>query len=148
MGLDLNKQLEIAIQIAIEAHKGQLDKSGSPYILHPLHIMNSVNGLDYKIVAVLHDTIEDTDLTYDDLISKGIDKKLVDSILILTKEYSDSYMEYIEKVSRDHYATIVKIEDLKHNMDLTRLNRKITNKDLERNKKYMKAYFYLKQFCN
>ena len=148
MGLDLNKQLEIAIQIAIEAHKGQLDKSGSPYILHPLHIMNSVDGLDYKIVAVLHDVIEDTDLTYDDLISKGIDKEFVDSILILTKEDLDSYMEYIEKISHNKYATVVKIEDLKHNMDLTRLNRKITNKDLERNKKYMKAYFYLKQFCN
>lgn len=148
MGLNLNKQLEIAIQIAIEAHKGQLDKSGSPYILHPLHIMNSVNGLDYKIVAVLHDVIEDTLLTYDDLISKGIDKEFVDSILILTKEDLDSYMEYIEKISHNKYATVVKIEDLKHNMDLTRLNRKITNKDLERNKKYMKSYFYLKQFCN
>lgn len=148
MGLDLNKQLEIAIQIACDSHKGQLDKSGSPYILHPLHIMNSVDGLDYKIVAVLHDVIEDTLLTYDDLISKGIDKEFVDSILILTKEDLDSYMEYIEKISHNKYATVVKIEDLKHNMDLTRLNRKITNKDLERNKKYMKAYFYLKQFCN
>ena len=138
-----NEQLEIAIELAIKYHKGQIDKGGNAYILHPLEVMNNVNRMESKIVAVLHDIIEDTECTVDTLREWGINEDAIESINVLTHKEGMSYMEYIREISYDFIATEVKLADLKCNMDLSRLNRKITNKDLERNKKYMKAYFYL-----
>ena len=139
----LNEQLEIAIELAIKYHKGQIDKGGNAYILHPLEVMNNVDRMESKIVAVLHDIIEDTECTIDTLRECGIDEDIIESINILTHKEDMSYMEYITEISYDIIATGVKLADLKCNMDLSRLNRKITNKDLERNKKYMKAYYFL-----
>ena len=139
----LNEQLEIAIELAIKYHKGQIDKGGNPYILHPLEVMNNVNRMESKIVAVLHDIIEDTECTVNTLREWGIDEDAIESINTLTRKEGMSYMEYITEISYDFIATEVKLVDLKCNMDLSRLNRKITNKDLERNKKYMKAYYFL-----
>lgn len=139
----LNEQLEIAIELAIKYHKGQIDKGGNAYILHPLEVMNNVDRIESKIVAVLHDIIEDTECTIDTLREWGIDEDAIESINILTHKEGMSYMEYITEISYDFIATEVKLVDLKCNMDLSRLNRKITNKDLERNKKYMKAYYFL-----
>ena len=139
----LNEQLEIAIELAIKYHKGQIDKGGNAYILHPLEVMNNVNRMESKIVAVLHDIIEDTECTVDILREWGINEDAIESINTLTHKEGMSYMEYITEISYDFIATEVKLEDLKCNMDLSRLNRKITNKDLERNKKYMKAYYFL-----
>ena len=139
----LNEQLEIAIELAIKYHKGQIDKGGNAYILHPLEVMNNVNRMESKIVAVLHDIIEDTECTVDTLREWGIDEDIIESINILTHKEGMSYMEYITEISYDLIAIEVKLVDLKCNMDLSRLNRKITNKDLERNKKYMKAYYFL-----
>ena len=139
----LNEQLEIAIELAIKYHKGQMDKGGNPYILHPLEVMNNVNRMESKIVAVLHDIIEDTQCSVDTLREYGIDEDAIESINVLTHKEGMSYMEYITEISYDLIATEVKLADLKYNMDLSRLNRKITNKDLERNKKYMKAYYFL-----
>ena len=139
----LNEQLEIAIELAIKYHKGQMDKGGNPYILHPLEVMNDVDRMESKIVAVLHDIIEDTECTVDTLREWGINEDAIKSINTLTHKEGMSYMEYIREISYDFIATEVKLVDLKCNMDLSRLNRKITNKDLERNKKYMKAYYFL-----
>ena len=139
----LNEQLEIAIELAIKYHKGQIDKGGNAYILHPLEVMNDVNRMESKIVAVLHDIIEDTECTVDILREWGINEDAIESINVLTHKEGMSYMEYITEISYDFIATEVKWADLKCNMDLSRLNRKITNKDLERNKKYMKAYYFL-----
>ena len=139
----LNEQLEIAIELAIKYHKGQIDKGGNPYILHPLEVMNNVNRMESKIVAVLHDIIEDTECTVDTLREWGIDEDAIESINTLTHKEGMSYMEYIREISYDFIAIEVKLADLKCNMDLSRLNRKVTNKDLERNKKYMKAYYFL-----
>lgn len=139
----LNEQLEIAIELAIKYHKGQIDKGGNAYILHPLEVMNNVDRMESKIVAVLHDIIEDTECTVDTLREWGIDEDIIGSINTLTHKEGMSYMEYIIEISYDFIATEVKLVDLKCNMDLSRLNRKITNKDLERNKKYMKAYYFL-----
>ena len=138
-----NEQLEIAIELALKYHKGQMDKGGNPYILHPLEVMNDVDRMKSKIVAVLHDIIEDTECTVDILREFGIDEDAIESINTLTRKEGMSYMEYIREISYDLIATEVKLADLKCNMDLSRLNRKITNKDLERNKKYMKAYYFL-----
>ena len=139
----LNEQLEIAIELAIKYHKGQIDKGGNAYILHPLEVMNNVDRMESKIVAVLHDIIEDTECTVDTLREWGINEDAIESINVLTHKEGMSYMEYITEISYDFIATKVKLADLKCNMDLSRLNRKITNKDLERNKKYMKAYYFL-----
>ena len=129
--------------MAIKYHKGQIDKGGNPYILHPLEVMNNVDRMESKIVAVLHDIIEDTECTIDILREWGIDEDVIESINILTHKEDMSYMEYITEISYDFIAIEVKLADLKCNMDLSRLNRKVTNKDLERNKKYMKAYYFL-----
>ena len=141
--MDLNKQLEVAIEIACKFHKAQKDRGDLAYILHPLHVMESVDTVAYKIVAVLHDIIEDTEVDEEYLLNRGISKHLVEVISLLTRCEGETYDEYIEHIASNKIAIEVKLEDLKHNMDLTRLNREITDKDLERNKKYMKAYFYL-----
>ena len=91
----LNEQLEIAIELAIKYHKGQIDKGGNAYILHPLEVMNDVNRMESKIVAVLHDIIEDTECTVDTLRECGIDEDAIESINTLTRKEGMSYMEYI-----------------------------------------------------
>ena len=105
--------------------------------------MNNVDRMESKIVAVLHDIIEDTECTVDILKEWGINEDAIESINTLTHKEGMSYMEYIREISYDFIAIEVKLADLKCNMDLSRLNRKVTNKDLERNKKYMKAYYFL-----
>ena len=129
--------------MAIKYHKEQIDKGGNSYILHPLEVMNNVDRMEAKIVAVLHDIIEDTECTVDILKEWGINEDAIESINTLTHKEGMSYMEYIREISYDFIAIEVKLADLKCNMDLSRLNRKVTNKDLERNKKYMKAYYFL-----
>lgn len=138
----LNEQLEKAIQVASLKHEGQKDKSGNPYIFHLLHVMNNVEGLETKIVAVLHDILEDTDMTREELLLLGFSESIVDAIEILTKPKQQVYMDYIKNVNRNKIAKEVKLVDLKHNMDLTRLE-DITEKDLKRSEKYFKAYKYL-----
>lgn len=138
----VNSQLEIAIEIAVKAHKGQLDKAGMPYILHPLRVMTNVSKIEEKIVAVLHDVVEDTDVTFKYLIEKGIDKDLVNSIKLLTKNKDYDYIDYIKNIASDGIARNVKLADLKDNSDITRLP-VITEKDIERLNKYKMAITYL-----
>lgn len=138
----LKEQLEMAIKIASENHYGQKDKASDPYILHLIHVMNNVDELDVKIVAVLHDILEDTDITKEDLFEYGFSKNIVDAIELLTKPKKQEYMTYIKNLSENSIARKVKLVDLKHNMDLTRLEN-ITEKDLKRVEKYFKAYKFL-----
>ena len=93
-----NEQLEIAIELALKYHKGQMDKGGNPYILHPLKVMNDVDRMESKIVAVLHDIIEDTECTVDILREFGIDEDAIESINTLTRKEGMSYMEYIRLI--------------------------------------------------
>lgn len=138
----LKEQLEMAIKIASENHYGQKDKASDPYILHLIHVMNNVDELDAKIVAVLHDILEDTDITKEDLFEYGFSKNIVYAIELLTKPKKQEYMTYIKNLSENSIARKVKLVDLKHNMDLTRLEN-ITEKDLKRVEKYFKAYKFL-----
>ena len=138
----LDDQFEIAMKIAVTNHYGQKDKGSKPYILHLIHVMNNVEGLDVKIVAILHDILEDTNITKDDLLNHGFSEFLVDTICLLTKPKQQEYMTYIKNVSKNMIAKKVKMADLKHNMDLTRLEN-ITERDLSRVNKYFKAYKYL-----
>lgn len=130
--------LEKAISIAVNVHSGVTDKGGSPYILHPLRLMLKFSKEDEMIVAVLHDVIEDTDIAITDFIDLGFSDSVINALQFLSKNSSETYQEYIEKISINELARKIKIEDLKDNMDLSRLS-EITPKDLERIIKYHQA---------
>lgn len=140
--LSYNEQFQIALELAVEKHKNQTDKAGNPYILHPLHVMENVNSKEGKIVAILHDIIEDTDVTEDYLLKIGLSKRIVDAVIALTRSEDIDYQEYIKTLSSNPLAKEVKLADLEHNMDLKRLPT-LEEKDLERNRKYQIAYHYL-----
>ena len=140
--LSYNEQFQIALELAVEKHKNQTDKAGNPYILHPLHVMENVNSKEGKIVASLHDIIEDPDVTEDYLLKIGLSKRIVDAVVALTRSEDIDYQEYIKNLSSNPLAKEVKLADLEHNMDLKRLPT-LEEKDLERNRKYQIAYHYL-----
>ena len=132
--------LQRAIEIATKAHAGQIDKGGKDYIGHPLRVMEMGNTEAEKIVGVLHDVIEDTSFTIEYLSEEGFSKEILDALLCVTKlSNNEDYDHFICRVMTNPLAVKVKINDLKDNMDITRLN-KVTEKDLERIRKYQKAY--------
>ncbi|WP_436513118.1 GTP pyrophosphokinase [Clostridium thermobutyricum] len=145
MEKSLEEQLELAIKLASINHFGQKYKSNKPYIFHLLYVMNNVSDLNAKIVGVLHDILEDTNLTKNDLLNYGFLEDIVSVVEILTKSKNQKYMDYIENIKRNNIATKVKLIDLKHNMDLTRLS-EISDKDLKRNIKYFEAYRRLNEY--
>lgn len=130
--------LEQAISIASLAHEGQLDKGREPYILHPLRVMMKLKDNDLRIVAILHDVVEDTKVTDIDLITKGLDFELVNVVLTLTRNINESYDEYINSISKNKLAIKVKLADLEDNMDMSRIKNP-TQKDYDRANKYYKA---------
>jgi (p)ppGpp synthase/HD superfamily hydrolase len=136
--------LDRAISITSQAFEGKFDKGGQPYILHCLHVMNQMdeNDMDLRCVAVLHDLLEDTEWTELDLLMEGFNGKVVKAIVALTKAKGQSYDDYIQQVKDNEMARKVKIADLKHNSDITRM-KGVTDKDMERIGKYFKAYKYL-----
>ncbi|NDV96305.1 HD domain-containing protein [Dysgonomonas sp. 521] len=139
----MEKILAKAIQIAVNAHTGQTDRAGKPYIQHPLRVMSAVNTTEEKIVAILHDVIEDTGITARDLTNEGIPENLVNEVLALTHDPDVDYDAYVHKIAGYKIASKVKLADLKDNMDITRLG-EISEKDIERLKKYHRNYIYLK----
>lgn len=134
--------LEQAIYIALQAHSGKLDKGGSPYILHPLRVMLTMVTTEEKIVAVLHDVIEDSSFTIQQLKQNGFSKKVLDAVSLLTKKENQSYQDYISVIKKNPLAAKIKLADLKDNMNTGRL-KKITVDDKERLKKYKAAYKFL-----
>lgn len=138
-----NKYLDIAIGIAVTSHSGVFDKGGRPYILHPLHLMKKLLfDTELAQIAVLHDVIEDTDLTIQDLIDLGFSKRVTDALDLLTHKLEDTYEVYIEKIATNFDAIRVKRKDLEHNSDITRL-KGIRPRDIERIAKYHKAFLFL-----
>ncbi len=131
-----------ALNLAFKAHKDQLDKSGLPYIFHPLHLAEQMRDEFTTCVALLHDVAEDSKYTIQDLIELGFPTQVIEAIRVLTHSKDMPYFDYINKVKNNAIATKVKIEDLKHNSDLTRLN-EISGEDLTRLEKYKKALFIL-----
>jgi len=134
--------LEKAIIIATKAHSGQVDKGGHPYILHPLTVMMNVETNVEKIVAVLHDVLKDTELTLNDLESEGFGYDVLIPLGILTKGKGISYDDYIKQIAKNNVARNVKIQDIRNNMDLSRIEN-LSKRDFERNKKYKKALHFL-----
>ena len=131
--------LERAIEIAVHNHKGQKQRNGQPYILHPLRLMLNVDTDDAKIVAVLHDVVEDTSYTFADLEKDGFSKDVLAALKLLTHDKDEPYEPYVEKIAQNPLAKKVKLADLRDNMDVTRLD-KLEEKDTKRLEKYHKAW--------
>lgn len=130
--------LERAIAIAAEAHAGVKDKAGAPYILHPLRVMLKVGDTPSRIVAVLHDVVEDSDWTLEDLRKEGFSKAVVDGVSSVTKRAGETYEAFVARASRNRIGRRVKLADLEDNCDLGRI-RKPTARDHERIRKYRRA---------
>jgi (p)ppGpp synthase/HD superfamily hydrolase len=132
--------LERAIEIATEAHRGQLDKAGCDYIEHPLRVMAAGKSLDEKIVGVLHDVVEDTNWTFEALAAEGFSAEVIEALRCVTKlSESEPYDKFIARVKRNPLAVAVKLNDLSDNMDIRRLPY-LSDKDVKRLKRYLKAY--------
>ena len=138
----MNHLLEIAIEMAVKAHAGMLDKSGQPYILHPLRVMMAQTSIPARIAAVLHDVIEDTEVTIDQLRQAGLPEDSLTAIALLTHQANEPYEQYIDNLKENPIARAVKLADLRDNMDVLRLPG-LTKKDLERLEKYHRSYEFL-----
>jgi len=135
--------LKKAIEIAIEAHKGVTDKYGAPYINHVTRVMNLGETEEEKIVGVLHDLVEDTPWTFEQLAAEGFSSEIIDALTCVTKiSEEEDYEEFTLRASRNPLALKVKINDLTDNMDIRRIP-VLTEKDLTRLMKYHKAYRFL-----
>lgn len=134
----MQENLEQAIKLALEAHAGQTDKAGAPYILHPLRVMQACETIEQKIAAVLHDVIEDSDLTLDDLRDR-FGSEIADAVNALTRRDGESYMEFVHRCGQNSLARAVKLNDLADNMNLERLGREPNDADRKRQAKYAKA---------
>ena len=128
-----------AIKLCFKAHEGQVDKSGLPYAHHPLHLAEQMDDEESTIVALLHDVVEDTDYTLKDLKEMGFGDAVIETIDFMTHRPEVPYMDYVKEIAKNPIARKVKLADLNHNSDLTRLNHEPTSKDLERVEKYKKA---------
>ena len=131
----MSKLIKLAYEIAEKAHRSQLDKAGRPYIEHPKAVAAFVDGEDAKVTALLHDVMEDTSVTADELAAAGIPTHIVEALVLLTHRSCDSYDEYIQRLRSNRLAARVKLADLRHNSDLSRLP-VINPKDLARTEKY------------
>lgn len=134
-----NNLLEKALVIATKAHEGQKDKAGSPYILHPIRVSNRCLTDEEKIVALLHDVIEDTNVSASDLLASGFPRNIVEAVLSVTRNEGESYEDFVIRSKQNPIGRQVKLHDLVDNMDITRFNQ-LTEKDLVRLNKYLKAY--------
>jgi len=131
-----------ALEIAVRAHGDTLDKSGQPYILHPLRVMLAQDTDEGRIAGVLHDVVEDTEVTLDDLRDVGIPGSVLEAIALLTHDDDTPYEQYVERLKPNPLARSVKLADLRDNMDVLRLP-DFTQKDLQRLGKYRRAYEFL-----
>ena len=138
----MNELLDLAIDLSQYAHEGQVDKAGQPYFLHVQAVADGVDTDELKTIAYLHDVCEDTPFGIDDLTELGFPDEIVQSVRVLTRAKGIPYNEYIEQVKQDDNARKVKISDLRHNMDISRIPEP-TDADYRRLEKYQKALDYL-----
>ncbi len=131
----MDHMLQKAIALAHQAHEGQVDKAGKPYISHPLRVMQQLSTMPDKIVGVLHDAVEDSELTLTDLRAAGFSEDLITAVDAITKRTTEEYEAYLQRVMANAIALRVKIADMTDNMDLTRIEAP-TAKDHARLHKY------------
>ena len=134
----MTQTLERAIAIAATAHAGQADKGGAPYILHPLKVMLRMHTLEERIVAVLHDVVEDCGVSLDDLRKEGFSEEVLTAIESVTKAPGESYEDFVERAAQNPIGRVVKLADLEENSDLSRIASP-SWEDLERVEKYRRA---------
>ena len=127
-----------ALKLCFNAHRDQTDKSGMPYVFHPFHLAEQMDSEETVTAALLHDVVEDTDYTVFDLIDMGFPQSVTDALILLTHDESVPYLEYAAKIKTNPIAKTVKLADLKHNSDLSRLDL-IDEKALQRVEKYKQA---------
>ena len=134
------KLIERAIARALQAHAGQVDRYDRPYILHPLALMAAVEGEQAQMVAALHDVVEDSPLTLDDLRAEGFPEEVLEAVRLLTHDSeSQSYDDYVRAIRPNALARQVKLADLRHNMDIRRMT-VVTPEDAPRLEKYRRAW--------
>lgn len=136
--------LSLAIKLAVDAHGATIGKDGTPYILHPLRLMARAEGYRHQIVAVLHDTVEDTDLTLDKLREHGFPDEIISAVDALSRKEEETYEAFIDRIAENPLATSVKLLDLYDNIDATRLP-ELGDKELQRIAKYHRAIVRLKK---
>jgi (p)ppGpp synthase/HD superfamily hydrolase len=132
--------LEKVITFALEAHTGQIDKYGRPYILHPLHLMSQMDTDEERMVALLHDVVEDTNRTPADIAALGVPHSVVEAVALLTHHKEQiPYLDYVRALKSNPLARKVKLADLRHNMDIRRMDA-IREKDAARLERYRRAW--------
>lgn len=145
----MKNMLATAIALAAERHKGQFDKGGMPYILHPLKVMHYLKSDDLELmaIAVLHDVAEDTTTTYQEMRELGLSERIIAGVMALTKVPGETQDEYMSRIKANIDAIRVKLADLRHNSDIRRL-KGIRDKDIERLRKYNLMYLELKELVD
>ena len=131
--------IEEAIRIAVEAHRGQKDRAGAPYVLHPLRLLFRVRTDAERMAAVLHDVVEDTAWTLDDLRAVGFADEVVDAVDALTRRKGESYEAFVDRAAAHPVARRVKLADIEDNLDLRRIGH-VEGRDLERIDRYLRAW--------
>ncbi len=136
----MQEPIEIALALALQAHQGQKDKGGKVYILHPLRLMMQFSDETLQIIAILHDVVEDSDITLEQLKEKGFKPEIIEA---LNKQPDETYEHFIQRVSENPLAIQVKLADLKDNLNITRISGDLSQKDLKRLNKYRAALSFL-----
>lgn len=132
------EKIKKALEIAFDAHKDQVDKAGLPYIYHPFYLATQMETEDSIIVALLHDVVEDSHYTFEEIESFGFSPSIISALRLLTHEDSEDYIAYIHRVKENELARIVKLADLKHNSDVSRLSH-MDDKARERLNRYVES---------
>ena len=132
-----------AMKLCFDTHKDQNDKNGLPYVFHLFHLAEQMTDEVTTVVALLHDVVEDTDYTLDDIAAKGFGKEVLDALVLLTHEPGVPYMDYVAKIKEKPIAKAVKLADLEHNSDLSRLD-VVDDNALARRAQYQEALAFLK----
>ena len=127
-----------AMKLCFKAHKDQVDKSGMPYVFHPFHVAEQMTDEATTIVALLHDVVEDTDYTLEDIAAEGFGEDILEAVALMTHEDDVPYLDYVAKLKDNPIARAVKLADLAHNSDLSRIG-EIDEETKQRLEKYKKA---------
>ena len=142
--VDVILTLEDAIALAVKSHDGQVDKVGQTYILHPLRVMFAVEGDTARMAGILHDVVEDTDVTFDQLREMGYNEEVIEALDCLTRRDDETYAKFVERANANPIARQVKIADIEDNMDIRRLH-EVTDTVTGRLQRYLKAWRRLKE---
>ena len=133
-----------ALRLCFDAHREQTDKTGLPYVFHPFHLAEQMDNEETVVAALLHDVVEDSETTFEDLCEMGFDKKIVEALKLLTHDPKVEYMDYVKALKNNPIARAVKLADLRHNSDMSRLDpESIDEYAIKRAEKYKKAIKFL-----